>query len=134
MDHPLYHFLDGGHPGPFLVAVSGGHVQVHFRGLHAEGVGLLVLVLVVRFYGLHVLQGDHFGGILQLILGIEAVQMGFGQHHPPFLPLFEMPGLLEQCSFFHLVVAHVRLDFIIIHRASIKCYIIDPNVAVLSPT
>lgn len=110
MDEAFGHPLDGCHPGPLFFIGFGIDVEVNFRGLYSEGVGPIVLILIIGLECFDFLQGDDFGGVLVDTLLHEAIEMSFGEDHPSFLPLLEVTRPLNKEPLLDFVISDVGFD------------------------
>ena len=80
------HFLNGGHPGPFVLMVLGREVEVGIIGLYAEDLWSFVLIFVEGFDGGDFFKGDFFCGRAIDALLFEGVEVGAGEYHPATFP------------------------------------------------
>lgn len=89
--------------------VLSGQVKEGIIGLDAEDLRTFVLILIERFDGGDLLQGDLLSGCAVNSLLLEGVKMGPGQDHPPPLPLLQDARTFHQPPLLDLAHADIRL-------------------------
>lgn len=70
-------------------------VEISIIRLDSDDLGPVVLIFVIGLDGGDLFEGYFFSGFFIDLLLNEAVEVSFGEDHPPFFPFFEDAGSFD---------------------------------------